>query len=174
MDIPFYKKFTNVVINVTQDVIYFPKKWFVFVLWFSYQRSFFVCFLSNILIHTSVHANWLYIDGKNDVLKKVKLSKLYIYIYIYIKSYIYKKLATKTLRRLLKVVQSENIWLCFCVPIDNFRPESQITKLLNYLLAWQKFHSIQYCFYEKNIFRIFLSFNFIFLVFSDCSKYAKF
>ena len=38
-------------------------------------------------------------------------------------------LVTGTPQGLLKVVQSENIWRCFSVPIDNFEQMSQITDM---------------------------------------------
>ena len=62
----------------------------------------------------------------------------------------------------MKVVQIENTWLCFCVPIDNFEQMSQVTLacLLSTLsiFACETFHSIR--FYERNIFHISWSFNF--------------
>ena len=42
------------------------------------------------------------------------------------------KVSNKDTTGLLKVVQSENIWHCFCIPIDNFEQVSQIT--FRYLL----------------------------------------
>ena len=48
--------------------------------------------------------------------RKIKLAKLYICL----------KLTIRTPRGSLKFVQSENIWRCFCVSIDNFEQVSQI------------------------------------------------
>ena len=116
LNIPHYKIFKNAIKNFTQYVAYFPIKQIVFLLWFSYQRSFFVCFLSNVPMHTCVHSHWLCFETKNDVLKKTKLPKLYICL----------KLAIKTPRELLKVVQSENMQCCFCAPINNLEQVPQI------------------------------------------------
>ena len=114
---------------------------------FLFNSHFFVCFFWSALMHTCVHSNWLYIlNHENDVLKKIKFPKLYI------------KLALGTPRGLLKVVQSENIWRCFCASIDNFEQVSQIT--IAFLLptlsifCMVNVHSIPHCFYKTNIFHI--------------------
>ena len=111
----------------------------------------FICFFSYVLILTYVHSEWLYIE-RNDVLKKMKLPKLYIC----------QKLAIGTPRGLLKVVESEILWCYFCALIDNFERVSRITVMCllpTSCVYCKTFHSIQCCFYKTSIFHISWSFN---------------
>ena len=48
------------------------KKQFVFLLWFSFRRSFFVCFLSNVLMYTCFHSNWFHIETWKWCIEKDK------------------------------------------------------------------------------------------------------
>ena len=72
--------------------------------------------------------------------------------------YIRLKLSIRTPRGLLKVVQSEKMWRCFSLPIDNFEQVSQITLACLsptlWIFAWEIFHSIEHGLYKTNIFLI--------------------
>ena len=52
-----YKVFTNAMKNLTYVVAYFFIKQFVFLLWFFFQRSFFVCSFADVMIHTCVRSH---------------------------------------------------------------------------------------------------------------------
>ena len=72
LDIPLYKIFTNAIQNITWDVADFWIKQFVFLLWFSFQRSFFICF--NALCSFQLIIYW----NKNNVSKKINFRNLCI------------------------------------------------------------------------------------------------
>ena len=65
-----HKIFANVMQNLTQDVAYFQKK--NILLWFSFRRSFFVCFPSNVLMYTCFHSNWFHIETWKWCIEKDK------------------------------------------------------------------------------------------------------
>ena len=86
------------------------------------------------MIHIFIHSDWLHIDKTSEAVSLFKVSN---------------KDTTGT-------VQSENIWPCFRIPIDNFKQVSEITSCvysqISAFFARKTFHSIQHCFHKTNIF----------------------
>ena len=103
--------------------------------------------------------------NKNDVLKKIKLPKLYVCL----------KVSNKDTTGLLRVVQSENIWRCFCVHIDNFKQVSQIYLMCLFPnLSFFCMQQVPYCsaLFKKNIVTYLDLLTLVFYCI-NCSKFMR-